>query len=289
MCIAFVATNVADGRFPLVLALNRDESPHRPTAKLHEWDNENYPLIAGRDLKSRGTWFSYNPKDARFAVLTNRRRRSEEVQHLWEARKQSSEYQPLPKSQDYTSRGLLVCDGVLLDGSDFSESQAGRLYRPFNLLLGSVENGLTHVSEDNVSTGGKKLTGENICAMTNADEVNPLWPKAVHGKDLFRSVLDEVAPEDSAEALAEELFARVLMDPKSFKLNEQPEDERAQGDEVARLTGSIFIPKNEAWHTLSSTVLVVDQNKKATIVEWTHPTCKRPNDKPIKTCIVSEA
>jgi uncharacterized protein with NRDE domain len=290
MCIAFVATDVASGRFPLVLALNRDESPHRPTAKLHEWDFENCPLIAGRDLQSHGTWFGYSPQHLQFAVLTNRRRRSEEIQQVWQIRRHSSGYQTLPKGEKYTSRGLLVCD-VLRDGIDFSASQSGRLYQPFNLLLGSADNGLlVHVSEENVSLGGKKLTEETVYAMTNAGEMNPPWPKAVRGKQLFRQVLSqEHSAKETAEGLAEQLFAQVLMDSKTFQLAEQPQEERAQGDDVARVTGSIFIPKNEVWHTLSSTVLVVDQNKTATIVEWTHPTCQSPNEGPTKTCIVSTA
>ena len=175
-----------------------------------------------------------------------------------------------------------MCD-VLKDGYEFGKNQKGSLYRPFNLLLGSTNDGLVHVSEENLDHNGSKLTEESVYAMTNAEDMNPPWPKAVRGKRLFEEVLGGISPEDTAETIADKLLQFVLLDAKHFALTEQPEDERAQGDDVAQLTGPIFIPKNEVWHTLSSTVLIVDANQVATIVEWSHPLCRDGRDTPTKT------
>ncbi|KAL3942099.1 MAG: hypothetical protein SGBAC_003636, partial [Bacillariaceae sp.] len=188
------------------------------------------------------------------------------------------------RGTNYKSRGLLVCD-VLKDGYDFAKNQKGSSYRPFNLLLGSITDGLVHVSEDNVHHNGAKLTAESVYVMTNANNMNPPWPKAVRGKKLFEEVLNDISPESTAETIADKLFHVVLLDAKQFALSEQPDDERDQGDDVAQLTGSIFIPKNEVWHTLSSTVLIVDVNKVVTIVEWSHPLCRDGRDDPTKTQI----
>ena len=295
MCITFAGINVANGRFPIVLALNRDENPFRETAPLSEWEYDGtYRIVGGQDLQSKGTWFGYSKEHQRFAVLTNRRRRSEMSQAAWEERRcrmdeeadqetrlLSEALAQIP-NHTYKSRGLLVCD-VIKDGYNFAENQKRSFYRPFNLLLGSAKDGLVHVSEDNMHENGSKLTGESVYVMTNADNINPPWPKAVRGKILFEKVLNGISAQDNSETIADILFERVLVDAKQFALSEQPEDEREQGDDVAQLTGSIFIPKNEVWHTLSSTVLIVDENQVATIVEWTHPTIRDGRDTPTRT------
>lgn len=275
MCIAFVATNACDGNFPLIVALNRDESPHRPTAILHQWDHGDFSIIGGRDLESSGTWFGWSARHQRFAVLTNRRR--SDVQR--ESQKSMSKY---------TSRGLLVCD-VLRDGSTFFGRNQDQIYRPFNLLLGSVEEGITHISEDSISFGGEKVE-QNIAVVTNADSIDPNWPKARRGKELFQQILlnQSSTSSKSVQELAETIYHKVLLDAKSFTLEEQPADERAQGDQVAQVTGSIFIPKNKYWHTLSSTVLIVDKNNNSSVIEWTHPTCNGPRVDATKTTMVVE-
>lgn len=282
MCIAFLGTNVGH-KFPLVLALNRDEDPRRPTAPLHEWDYKGYRIIAGRDLESRGTWFGWSATTKQFAVLTNRRRKSESVQQVLDNRRRTSEEINLRKNT-YTSRGILVCD-VLRDGLDFPLAQQDHLYRPFNLLLGSLENGLMHVSEENVGLGGTLLDEEKVIVMTNSNDINPSWPKAVRGKQLFQQVINQVSGDETEESLAEKLLTTVLMDSKTFKIDEQPQDERDQGDYTAQLTASIFLPKNEVWHTRSSTVLIVDKANNATIIEWMHPTCQSTSNERVKTCV----
>lgn len=54
---------------PLILALNRDELLARPSGPLALWVDE--PILAGRDLKSGGTWFGVGCHVV--AALTNHR------------------------------------------------------------------------------------------------------------------------------------------------------------------------------------------------------------------------
>ncbi|RBW49468.1 NRDE family protein [Marinobacter sp. F3R11] len=58
-------------RFPLVIAANRDEFFHRPTAPLDWWTTDSgNRVLSGRDLKSGGTWLAVSP-NGRVAAVTN--------------------------------------------------------------------------------------------------------------------------------------------------------------------------------------------------------------------------
>lgn len=57
--------------FPLVLAANRDEFFQRPTAAMDEWrTGTGDTVLAGRDLKSGGTWLALTPAGD-IAAVTN--------------------------------------------------------------------------------------------------------------------------------------------------------------------------------------------------------------------------
>jgi uncharacterized protein with NRDE domain len=68
MCIAAVAWN-AHPRWRLVVAANRDEFHVRPATLLARW-NDGSGIIAGRDLRSGGTWLGVS-EAGRFALVTN--------------------------------------------------------------------------------------------------------------------------------------------------------------------------------------------------------------------------
>ena len=67
MCLVALAWN-AHPRWRLGLAGSRDEFHARPTAPLAAWPDNG--LVAGRDLKSGGTWVGLGPR-GRVAVITN--------------------------------------------------------------------------------------------------------------------------------------------------------------------------------------------------------------------------
>jgi uncharacterized protein with NRDE domain len=114
MCVAAFAWQ-AHPRWRLVAIGNRDEYHERPAAPLARWDG-GAGIIAGRDLRSGGTWLGVS-EAGRFALVTNRRGYGE-------------------AAPDRASRGALVTD--LLQGhgryGDPIVAPLGE-FNPFNLIL----------------------------------------------------------------------------------------------------------------------------------------------------------
>jgi uncharacterized protein with NRDE domain len=70
MCLIVFAYDVHPS-YKLVLAANRDEFYDRPAAPADFWkDHPN--LLAGRDLKEKGTWLGIT-RQGKFAAITNYR------------------------------------------------------------------------------------------------------------------------------------------------------------------------------------------------------------------------
>src|SRR5438093_10047665 len=114
MCILALAWQ-AHPRWHLVVAGNRDELHARPSAPLARWDQPEH-VIAGRDLKSGGTWLGVS-EQGRMAVVTNLRGYGN----------------PEP---DRASRGALVTDVLSGDGR-YADPSGAKLsdFNPFNLIL----------------------------------------------------------------------------------------------------------------------------------------------------------
>ncbi len=130
MCLIALAWR-AHVDYPLVVVANRDEHFDRPTAPAHWWDDAP-DLLAGRDLRSGGTWLGMT-RSGRFAALTNFR-------------------DPQRIRLDAASRGALVVDA--LRGADPAAASARMLarrddYNPFNLLIFDGESLLAVESEAN--------------------------------------------------------------------------------------------------------------------------------------------
>ena len=119
MCLILAALD-AHPDYRLVVAANRDEFYERPTAALSIW-NDTGGVIAGRDLRSGGTWMGVTA-DGRFAAVTNFR----------EGR---------PPAPGKVSRGLLVADFLTADigPADYLRQIEGERYDGFNLLLGDLD------------------------------------------------------------------------------------------------------------------------------------------------------
>ncbi len=117
MCLLALAWQ-SHPRWRLLMAGNRDEFHARPTAPLQRWHLPGEDILAGRDLRSGGTWMGLG-EGGRAAVVTNVR-------------------DPLASSSG-PSRGRLVAD--YLGGALPADIHAGELeavaarYPPFNLLL----------------------------------------------------------------------------------------------------------------------------------------------------------
>src|SRR5690554_2214241 len=76
MCL--IAFSIGNPQFPLVVAANRDEFYRRPTAAMDWWqDADGQRVLAGRHLKSGGTWLAVS-EEGRVAAVTNVREGSTE-------------------------------------------------------------------------------------------------------------------------------------------------------------------------------------------------------------------
>ena len=68
MCLLVIAWE-SHPRYRLVVAANRDECHERPAAPLAKWPAP-LGILAGRDLRARGTWLALD-EERRFGVITN--------------------------------------------------------------------------------------------------------------------------------------------------------------------------------------------------------------------------
>nr|VFJ47277.1 MAG: Transport and Golgi organisation 2 [Candidatus Kentron sp. DK] len=118
MCLILLSCN-AHPRYRLILAANRDEFHHRPTAPLAFWEDRP-DILAGRDIRGGGTWLGIT-RTGRFSALTNFR-------------------EPDSLGERALSRGLLV-RGFLESRQSPVDYLAdleieGNRYDGFNLLVG---------------------------------------------------------------------------------------------------------------------------------------------------------
>jgi len=224
MCLLSLALS-HHPRWQLVMAGNRDELHSRPTLPLGRW--EDAPgVIAGRDLRSGGTWAGVGP-GGRMAVVTNVR-------------------DPLA-SQAGLSRGALVAD--YLRTTSPAATQAAALvahaaeYPPFNLLLADAE-GVTYLG--NHPTLRRPL-GAGVHGMSNGALDTP-WPKT---RRLMRAMdawclqgTDHLAPLWDA-----------LADTQTPVDAELPDT--GIGIDRERWLGTAFI-RGQAYGTRASTVILMD-------------------------------
>lgn len=117
MCLILFRFRV-HARWPLMLVANRDEAYGRPTQPPHFW-NHKPRLLAGKDLKSGGTWLGIT-QTGRFAAIANC-------------------YSVTTKPQ--ASRGRLVRDFLMSDATPKDAAnyiqRKGHFYAGFSLLLGA--------------------------------------------------------------------------------------------------------------------------------------------------------
>ncbi len=189
MCVAAFAWD-AHPRWRLVVAANRDEYHERPAAPLHIWENG---IIAGRDLRSGGTWLGVNP-EGRSVLVTNYR-------------------VPGYPQPDRPSRGVLVTS--LLGDADPMRIPIAE-YNPFNLFR--ADTGAAHILTN--QPGDTRLAVlPGIHGLSNGGYDEP-WPKTVK---LCSGVTDWLAgPADNVTALFPALADAT---PLAETANEGPEPE----------------------------------------------------------------
>ena len=235
MCILFIAIE-QHPKYPLIIAANRDEFYHRPTAVSNYWAE--YPnVLAGRDLHSGGSWMGIN-EQGYIAALTNFR-------------------DPMLNQLEAPSRGLLVVDYLKRPIKNYHEKlnyDAAR-YNGYNLLYGHWHQLSVY---NNVSKQYKQLSS-GIYGLSNAMLDTP-WPKLSHGAEQFKQALSK-----ANNVLDDSLFS-VLSDQTVAPDEALPDT--GIGRERERVLSSIFI-NSEGYGTRSSTILRVSCTKKVTWVERT--------------------
>lgn len=225
--------------YKLVFSGNRDEFYDRPTKNLDYW-NDSPDILAGRDLKSYGTWLGIS-LSGRISAITNFR-------------------DPASIMDNAPSRGLLVSNFLTTTkpGRQYLETikTHGTDYNGFNLIVGD-SSGLYYYS--NKDTDIKKIT-PGIYGLSN-DLIDTSWPKVEKGKTEFKALLDQKGEINTADILS------ILKDNTSPPDHMLPDT--GVGMEWERVLSPLFI-KSENYGTMSSSVILVKRTGETTFVEQTH-------------------
>ncbi|SFU47887.1 Uncharacterized conserved protein, contains NRDE domain [Polaromonas sp. YR568] len=195
MCLVAFAIG-ASGRWPLVIAANRDEFLARPTLPLARWQTASgQDIISGRDLRAGGTWMGITP-GGRIAFLTNVRQASPEA---------------APRS-----RGELVTrwlEGAGDAASFVAELEnadgGGAAYGGFNLVLGDLQrNAWSWVTNKHAAAPAlyAQALPPGLYGLSNAGLDTP-WPKTLELKRVLASALKDGEGTGGREALQASLWA----------------------------------------------------------------------------------
>lgn len=227
--------------YPLIIAANRDEYYARPTAPAQYWNDAPH-ILAGRDLKERGTWMGVTVH-GQVAALTNYR-------------------DPLRHCPTAVSRGHLVSNFLRSNAApaDYLQAVVGQAeqYNGFNLLVGHYRS-LWYYSN---RQGEIQQLQPGVYGMSN-HLLNTPWPKLESGRQQLAQCLaqTDIAEEDLWSILAS---------------RQQPPDDELPatgvGLEWERRLAPAFIISPE-YGTRSSTILLIDNNDQVKLIERTyHPT-----------------
>lgn len=232
MCILALAWQ-AHPRWQLVVAGNRDELHARPSAPLARWTEQDH-VIAGKDLKSGGTWMGVS-EQGRFAVVTNLRGYGD----------------PQP---DRVSRGALVTD-VLSGNGRYADPAEAKLsdFNPFNLI--QADRGEAHFVS-NRPHDTRSALAPGVYGLSNGSFDEP-WPKTMQLKAFLLNWIVEEAhhPEQLFDGLRMEELPDVGLPP------EAPSDAPFEPRQ-----SPIFI-RNTVYGTRCSTVVAIDAEGKGMIIE----------------------
>ena len=231
MCLLIFA-HLADPRYPLVLAANRDEFHARPTATSRFWP-EHPDLLAGRDLEQGGTWMGIT-RSGRFAAITNYR--------------DPARTTPAPRSRGELPLGFLTGEQdpetFLLDLHTTADEYAG-----FNLLVGTTGN-LWYLSNSSPAhERAPQVLSPGLYGLSNARLDTP-WPKVELGKERLRALLANEAPRH--ETLATVVGDRELATPQVLH-------KQGLASEMDQLLSAQFITTGR-YGTRSSTSLWTDSS-----------------------------
>jgi uncharacterized protein with NRDE domain len=168
MCLIAIAHR-ASGRYPLLIAANRDEEYARPSHAAAFWPDAP-DVLGGRDAVAGGSWLAIT-RGGRFAAVTNLRGAT--------ARSRS--------------RGELVRAFVTGDADPFAYARSIDVtdYAGFHLLVGEVGGTVVYIA----SSGELATLTPGVYAFSNAPS-GEHWPKEALAIEAMQSALTSVAIED---------------------------------------------------------------------------------------------
>jgi uncharacterized protein with NRDE domain len=223
----------------LILAANRDEYYDRPSTLPAFW-SEAPGLLAGKDLRSGGTWLGITKK-GRIAAITNYR-------------------DPASTKRNAPSRGWLVRE-FLLGSEEPAEylakvRQESERYNGFNLLVG-VSDKLYWYSN---RAGDIVKLSPGLHGISNRLLDTP-WPKVIRGKQGFSKILGK------NKKISQETLFDLLRDRTSA--SEEMLPDTGVGTEWERILSPIFIV-SPTYGTRSSTLILIDKNDQVTFIDKTY-------------------
>lgn len=225
MCVLALAWR-AHPRWALVAAANRDELHARPAAPLARWA-ERPGIIAGRDLRSGGTWLGVS-EEGRFAAVTNLRGLG-------------------PPDPERASRGALVSD--LLSGKRRYANEDEAALEDFNAFNAVVVDGEVARFLSNQPRPARRLLAPGLYGMSNGPLDEP-WPKTLQLKRRLASWMEK---DGVAGSLLDDLRDDTLADGDRSAVGATPH-------------ASIFV-RDPVYGTRCSTVATVDADGRGVIIE----------------------
>ena len=247
MCLILFAYE-SHSKYRLVFAANRDEFYNRPTQPIAFWDEAPY-LLAGKDLKDKGTWLGIT-RNGRISAITNFR-------------------DPPYHMDNAPSRGALVKNFLTGEKSPqhyLAEVQStGSQFNGFNLLTGD-QTGLWYTS-NRLKSIKKIIPG--LYGLSNHLLDTP-WPKIQKGKAALQNLL-----EKKVEINLEDLFS--ILEDKT-----RPPDHTLPNTGVGldkeRMLSPLFITSDD-YGTRSTSIILIDKNGKVTFEERTFISDRNQNFK----------
>ncbi len=226
MCLILIAYR-SHPKYKLVVAANRDEYYDRPTAPAGWWPKDHI-VLAGKDLKSNGSWLGIT-RTGKWAAVTNLRGKEE----------------PL---EDAVSRGHLVKD-YLTSGRGAPIYMKGlrskaKKYNAFNLILGDSERLWYFSNRENEL----RVLPAGVYGLGNSLMDSP-WPNVTRGKAKFTKLIDH-----NLNLPIDALF-NLLGDTETAADEDLPDT--GMDKDVERALSSIFV-KTPEYGTRSSTVTLMD-------------------------------
>ena len=226
MCLLAIAWKVHP-RWAVVMAGNRDEAHERPAAPLARWERP-AGILAGRDLRSGGTWAGLSTR-GRMAVVTNVR-------------------DPRLTLPQAPSRGGLPvecltaeADGAATAGPILARASG---FAPFNLLIADPDQAWFL---SNYPHPRQRVMEPGVHGLSNGDLDEP-WPKT---RELMSVMSDWI---DADEEDLDRLWL-ALANERTAPDAELPDT--GVGLERERLLSAAFI-RNPVYGTRASTIIAID-------------------------------